>query len=255
MLERRLVERDANATAAAAGAGLQHHWKADPARSGQSIIKVPDLSLAAGNDRHARRLRRLARRRFVAHGADGFRRRPDEDKAGGADGLAKRAFSEEIHSLDDGAGAGLARRVDDSADIQIAFCGLRRTDVDGFVGHADNETVLVRVAEDGDGTQAELFCGRTMRTAISPRLATRSLSNTRGSRGFDDQDGLSRLDRCLILDEEAHDLAAGVGMDFGELFHHLDQADDFAVSDPIAVLLVGRLFRRRPPIKNSGQRT
>ena len=73
--------------------------------------------------------------------------------------------------------------------------------------------------------------------------------------GLDEQDGLSRLDRRLVLDEKAHDLAAGVGVDLGELLHHLDQADDIAIRDPVAVLLVRRLVRRRPPIENSRQRT
>src|SRR5690348_8853411 len=82
-----------------------------------------------------------------------------------------------------------------------------------------------------------------MRTAISPRLATRSLSNIGPERGkavsshLDQQQRLPRLDRRLVLDEEAHDLALGVGMDLGELLHHLDEADDVAFLHAVAFLL------------------
>src|SRR5271155_3723116 len=81
------------------------------------------------------------------------------------------------------------------------------------------------------------FAARMMRTAISPRLATRSLSNTRASsRCLDEQDRLSRLDRRLVLDEKAHDIAASISIDLGKLLHDLDQPDDVALGDPIAIL-------------------
>src|SRR6185437_9720490 len=100
-----------------------------------------------------------------------------------------------------------------------------------------------------------------MRTAISPRLATRSLSKVRPARanaasaGLDQQQRLLGLDRRLVLGEKAHDLAAGIRVDLGELLHHLDEADHIALFHVVAVLLVGRRFRRRPPIEDSGQRT
>jgi hypothetical protein len=77
----------------------------------------------------------------------------------------------------------------------------------------------------------------------------------RRSAGLNEQEGLFRLDRRLVVNEKTQDLAVGIGMNLNELLHHLDQTDDVAFSDPIAVLLVRRLFRSRPPIEDSGQRT
>src|SRR6185437_14650663 len=100
-----------------------------------------------------------------------------------------------------------------------------------------------------------------MRTAISPRLAMRSLSNIGPERdkavsaGLDQQQRLPRLDRPLVLDEEAHDLAGGVGMDLGELLHDLDEADDVALFDAVPVLLVGRRVGRGTAVEDPRQWT
>ena len=158
MLEARFVDRDANAAAAAAGAGLEHDRKADFARRGQSMIEVGNFAVAAGNDRHARRLRRRSRRRFVSHHADGFRSRSDKDQAGGGDSFGKaRIFGQKSIAGMDRSRAALARGGDDRVDIQVAFRGLRRTDMDRLVGKMHGKTVLVGIAEYGDGAQVELL--------------------------------------------------------------------------------------------------
>jgi hypothetical protein len=59
----------------------------------------------------------------------------------------------------------------------------------------------------------------------------------------------------FVLNQKAHDFAGGVGVDFGELLHHLDQADDVAFCHAIASVFVRRLIRRRPPIENPRKRT
>jgi hypothetical protein len=53
--------------------------------------------------------------------------------------------------------AALARGGDDRVDIQVAFGGRRRTDMDRLVGKMHGETVLVGIAEYGDGAQVELL--------------------------------------------------------------------------------------------------
>src|SRR6185437_16028467 len=100
-----------------------------------------------------------------------------------------------------------------------------------------------------------------MRTAISPRLAMSSLSNIGPERdngvsaGLEQQQCLPGLDRRLVVDEEPDDLAAGVGIDLGELLHHLDQADDVALLHAVAFLLVGRRLGRGTAVEDSRQRT
>src|SRR6266480_7333142 len=70
---------DANAATAAAGAGLEHDREADLARGGLSVAEIGNLPVAARHHLNACRFRRRARRRLVAHHADGLRGRSDKD--------------------------------------------------------------------------------------------------------------------------------------------------------------------------------
>ena len=74
--------------------------------------------------------------------------------------------------------AGAARNFDHFFDAQVAFAGGRGADGIGFVGEADMERSAVSFAENGDGEMPISRQARTMRTAISPRLAMRSFLNT-----------------------------------------------------------------------------
>src|SRR4051812_19190307 len=68
------------------------------------------------------------------------------------------------------------------------------------------------------------FAARRMRSAISPRLAIRILSNMPGSRcSLDYEEGLAVLDRLAVLDEDRGDGAAARGGDLVERLHRLDE--------------------------------
>src|SRR5262245_33384825 len=63
---------------------------------------------------------------------------------------------------------------------------------------------------------------RWMRSAISPRLAIRTLSNISWFL-FDDDERLAEFDRLAVLDQDRRDLA---GMRGGDLVHGLHGFDD-----------------------------
>src|SRR3569832_2329439 len=65
---------------------------------------------------------------------------------------------------------------------------------------------------------------RMTRTAISPRLATRTFSNMLG--GANLEQGLTEFDRLGVLDEDGGDHAASFGLDLVHDLHRLDDADN-----------------------------
>src|SRR5580658_3357602 len=72
---------------------------------------------------------------------------------------------------------------------------------------------------------------RMMRTAISPRLATRIFSNmvqveARPSGGPDAEKGLAKFDWFGVFDEDMGHDAFNLGLDLVHHFHGFDQADD-----------------------------
>jgi hypothetical protein len=77
----------------------------------------------------------------------------------------------------DGIGAGGQRRVDDRVDPQVALGGSGRPDAHRNVGQPGVQRLGIRIAVDGDRFDAELVAARMIRTAISPRLATRTRRN------------------------------------------------------------------------------
>src|SRR5436190_15159809 len=65
-----------------------------------------------------------------------------------------------------------------------------------------------------------------MRTAISPRLATRSFSNIAASGRAQFEEWLAELDRFGILHQDLCDEAFGFGLDLVHHLHRFDDADD-----------------------------
>ena len=254
MRQCRLVRGDANTAAAAAGTRFEHHREADFARRGRRLVEIGDFALAARHDWNARFQRRRPRRGLVAHLADGRRRRPHEDNAGCRHRFGEpRVLGKKPISGVDRARPGLPRGRDDGVGFEIAFGRRRGTDADRLVGEAHRETVLIRFAEHGDGAQPELF--RRADDAHGDLAAIgyqKLVEHAEGSGSLDQHHRLSRFDRRFVVDEKACDLAARVGLNLGELFHDLYQADHVALGNAIAVLLVGRLLRRWSPIKNAG---
>src|SRR5258707_4749571 len=86
-----------------------------------------------------------------------------------------------------------------------------------------------------------------MRTAISPRLAMRSLwivMDGLQTSNVDLGDRLTGHDGLLILGKEAHDLAGCACFHLVERLHDLDEANRIVLRDRVAIGFVGRLFRR-----------
>ena len=120
--------------------------------------------------------------------------------------------------------------------FKITFGCRWRADADSFIGKPDGETILVGFAEYGNGAYVQLFRRTNDADGNFTAIGYQKLvKHACGSRGVDEQDGLSWLDRRLVIDEKARDLAAGVGMDLGKLLHHFDQSDDVSLRYPIAV--------------------
>ena len=198
------------------------------------MVEVGDFAIAARHDGHARRARRRPRRRLVAHGANGLRRRSDKDQAGGRHRFGEtRILGKKSISGMDRAGPGLARGGNDRVDVEIALAGRRRTDADCLVGIAHGEAVLVGLAVHRDGAQIELLRRTDDAHGDFAAIGNQELVEHAGSSGgLDEQHRLSRLDRRLVVDEKAHHLAARVGVNLGELLHHLDQADRRRLPQP-----------------------
>ena len=113
--------------------------------------------VAAGHRRHAGLRRHLARRDLVAHQADRFGARPDEDQPGALDRLGEGGvLRQEAVAGMDGVGAGRSRRLEDRGDVQIGFRRLRRADLDRLVGELDGERFRVRLAVRLHRADAEL---------------------------------------------------------------------------------------------------
>src|SRR6185503_13831696 len=76
---------------------------------------------------------------------------------------------------------------------------------------------------------------RKMRSAISPRLAIRTLSSIFSSLArelvFDDEERLAELDRAAVLDEDADDAAGELRLDLIHHLHRLDHAERVAGFD------------------------
>src|SRR5690348_14040902 len=99
---------------------------------------------------------------------------------------------------------------------------------------------------------------RWMRSAISPRLAIRTLSNSlseplKAMSGNQEQ-RLAEFDGLAVLGEDRLDRAAGVGLDLVHQLHRLDDAKRVALSDAVADFDERRAAWRRRPIERADHR-
>src|SRR6266849_6288749 len=93
---------------------------------------------------------------------------------------------------------------------------------------------------------------RKTRSAISPRLATRTLSTPRLA-GLEGDDGLARVHEVFVLDQEARHASVRVAVDLVEALHDLDQPDHVAHFDFAALAHVRVGLRVRPPVERARQ--
>src|SRR5215471_9016318 len=95
-----------------------------------------------------------------------------------------------------------------------------------------------------------------IRTAISPRLAIRSvlIAAMASTLILEVGDWLARHDRFFIVDQELNDLAAELRFYRVKRLHHLDEADRFTCGDAVALGLVRRGIRRRLAVEGARQR-
>src|SRR5574343_1219792 len=85
---------------------------------------------------------------------------------------------------------------------------------------------------------------RWTRRAISPRFAMRTFSNMMGY-SADHEQRFAEFDRLAVIDEDSLDDARGVGFDFVEQLHGLDDAQRVALLDGLTDLHEGIGARRR----------
>src|SRR4028119_805657 len=105
---------------------------------------------------------------------------------------------------------------------------------------------------------------RMIRSAISPRLAMRTLpiiyapspSASTGSRGVgpEAEKRLVVLDAARVLGQNLDDLAGDVGDDLVHHLHRLDDAEDLPRLDGVPHLDVGLLARRGRPVERADER-
>src|SRR3954465_6305674 len=95
---------------------------------------------------------------------------------------------------------------------------------------------------------------RITRTAISPRLATRTRSNTlerrRAGERLEIEQHLPELDRLAVVDVDRPDDGLEVGLDLVHALHRLEDAERLAGRDAVADLHE----RRRPRLGRAVER-
>src|SRR5258708_5644193 len=97
---------------------------------------------------------------------------------------------------------------------------------------------------------------RMIRTAISPRLAIRSvlIAAMASTLILDVCDWLTGHDRFFVVDQELDDLAAELRFYFVKRLHHFDKADRFPCDNPVALCLERWGVRRGPAVESAGER-
>ncbi|MNI20288.1 hypothetical protein D3C73_737620 [compost metagenome] len=146
------------ATAAAAGC-LDDNRIADALGEGTVFIHVVgQRAIRARYARHASFLHGIDGRNLVAHQADSFGSRANEDKAGAFDLLGEiGVFRQEAVARVDRHCAGDFSRRDDCRDIQVTFYRWRRTDTHGLVSQQYVFQIAIGCRVHGNGFDAQLF--------------------------------------------------------------------------------------------------
>ncbi len=137
-LEHRRVAHDAESFAAAARGGFRHDRKTDFFAARENLrVDLPFVEGHSGNAGDLRLIGQAFAAELVAQRADRRRRGADEGDALPLAGLREtRVFRKETVPGMDCVGPGHRRGREDAFLIQVAFERRRRTDANGFVGHA-----------------------------------------------------------------------------------------------------------------------
>ena len=159
VLELGLLQRHAEALAAAAAGGLDGHRVADLVVDQLlGVLDGLDRVGGAGHDRHARALHQLARLGLGAHGVDGVGGRADEGDAGVVAGAHERGvLGQEAVAGVDGLGAGLLGHLQDLVHVQVALGRRAAAQQVRLVGALDVGGVAVGLGVDGHRRDTQLL--------------------------------------------------------------------------------------------------
>ena len=155
-----VVEGHAQALAATAGRGLDHHRVADLLRDLDRLVGARNGVVVAGDGVHASGDRELLGLDLVAHLGDRVVLRADEldaflfQPARELGVLGQKAVAR-VHRL----GAGLLAGGDDLVDDQVGLFRRRRANAHGLVGQVHEQRVLVRLGVHRHGGDAHLAGG------------------------------------------------------------------------------------------------
>ena len=145
------VPHDPDSAPAAPQRRLQEHRIPEGLGDGPRVRLVAHGPVAAGQERHVRLARELARADLVPEEPDHLRARPDEaDVARPADLGERRVLGEEAVAGMDRLGVGDLGGRDQPRDVQVALGAVLGPDADALVGEADGERARVgrRVGHD-----------------------------------------------------------------------------------------------------------
>ena len=157
----RLGVHDTHATPATTARSLDDHRITDLARVTRIIVDVIGQGPAGtGYAGHAGGFHCADRFDLVAHHADDFSGRANEDEAGLLDTFGEvGVLAEKAVARMDGLGVGHFRRGDDARDIQVTLAGRSRADTHRLVGHADVFQIAVHRGMHGHRLDAERMAG------------------------------------------------------------------------------------------------
>ncbi len=168
---------------------------------------------------------------FVAHQANCFRARTDENKAALLRPLCeirilgrKAVARMNSYRVRDLGGA------DHGWDIQIAVGRRRWTDADGFIGQAHVLEIPVSGRMHSDRLNAEFTTrpqdAKCNLSSVGDDNLLKHRQSCPAQRLVDDEDGLAVLDRLPVLHQYGFDLARRVSLNLVENLHGLDDTQD-----------------------------
>ena len=198
-----LMLHDLHAAPAAARRRLDDHRIADLRGDRLRLAEVADRAVGAGHQRQAELAGGALGLDLVAHRPDMLGLGADPGDVVALDDLGEAGvLAEEAVAGVDRVGVGDFRRGDDRGDVEIAVLGggpmqiassASRTCIASASAVEWTATVLMPIS----------WQARWMRSAISPRLAIRILSNRgRATSSVDDDERLVELDRLAVLDQD-----------------------------------------------------